>query len=141
MTLALVAEAARRSSPVWITADGAQRARAAWQVWHDGALCLVLGGDEQPLDLPPSGTQVTVAIRSRDTGGLLVTARARVADVGPADPRWSSTVTALAAARLNAPDGERAPQRWATGSRVVRLEPYEVITGSSDAARPARAGS
>ena len=43
--------------------------------------------------------------------------------VRPEDDAWDPVVTELHAKRLNPPDGEAQPQRWARESRVLRLEP------------------
>lgn len=126
--LALVAEAARRSALAWVRVGDAPE-RLVWHATHDGAVCLVLGGGEQPLDLPTGGATVPVVVtlRSKDKGARLVSYRARVDDVRPGDEAWAPIVAALAAARLNAPDGEHAPQRWEREARIVRLAPLEIV--------------
>ena len=53
----------------------------------------------------------------------MVTFRATVTTVAPGDDAWDTVVTELHAKRLNPPDGEAQPARWARESRVVRIEP------------------
>jgi hypothetical protein len=133
---ALVEEACRRSALVWVAPPG-ERARAAWHVWHDGAAHLVTGGLEQ--DLPgmaraaAESAVVDVTVRSKDKGGRLVSWRARATQVTPGSDRWASVVPELHAKRLNAPDGEAQPERWARESIVVRLDPTGELTESPGA--------
>jgi hypothetical protein len=126
LTQSLVAEACTKSAMVWLRLPGERRSHAAWHVWVDGAVHLVTGGAEQPLtDLPGlvDGGEVDVLVRSKDNGSRLVAFRTVVSDVRPDDARWDTVVPLLHAKRLNAPDGEEQPARWARESRVLRLEP------------------
>lgn len=118
----LVAEACRRSPLVWVRAAG-QPARPVWSVWHEGAVAVVVGGEEQPDPVPDDVREVEVVVRSKAAGSRLLTFPARVEVLDPGDPVWAATVEALRAERLNAADPETLPQRWATGSRVLRLVP------------------
>ena len=125
-TEALVAEACAKSALVWLRAPGGQRAHAAWHVWADGAVCLVTGGAEQHLTGGPDladGSEVDVLVRSKDNGSRLVAFCAVVSGVEPGTPEWDSVAPLLHAKRLNAPDGEEQPARWARESRVLRLVP------------------
>jgi hypothetical protein len=141
----LVEEACRKSGLLWLTPTGSARAQAAWHAWLDGAAYVVTDGVEQPLPGVTSGLPVKVTVRSKDTGGRLVTWIAVPEDVAPGSEEWDTAVKALAAKRLNAPDGEQQPQRWARESRVLRLAPTgEVVelpgslpAGSGAAAPPA----
>ncbi len=119
---ALIEEACRKSALVWVEVPG-DRSRGVWHAWHDGAVCLVTGGREQPLPGLEMAASVLVTARSKDKGGRLVTFLGRVEAVAPEDERWSATVTALHSARLNAHDGERQPARWAEESQVWRVVP------------------
>ncbi|MGD1222652.1 hypothetical protein AB9Q10_30000 [Streptomyces krungchingensis] len=129
---ALVEEATKKSGLIWVrAADGPAHAgsqdepsRALWHVWHDGAACLVGDGPgEQPLpDLVDGGTAV-VTVRSKDKGGRLVSWIAKVVELRPSSPEWEAAVGELKGKRLNAPDGEAMPERWARECRVLRLEP------------------
>jgi hypothetical protein len=120
----LVAEATRRSGVVWVSADGTSP-RLVWHVWHDDALYLVGGGDEQ--ELPPLEDRAVVVVRSRASqSDRVVEWSADVEPVLPGTPRWDEVVPRLAAERLNAPAPEDLPARWATGSSyVLRLAPRE----------------
>lgn len=124
---ALVEEAAKKSSLVWVRGPEGP-SRALWHVWHDGAVCLVGDGPlEQPLSgmgLTDGGT-ATVSARSKDKGGRLVVWRARVEELAPRGERWEAAVAELRGKRLNAPDAQQVPDRWARGSRVLRLVPAD----------------
>ena len=117
----LIEEATRRSSVVWVTPGGADRAQPVWHVWHDGAAYVVTGGLEQPL---PVCERAVVAVRSRERqADRLVEWVADVSVVPAASARWDEVVPLLHARRLNAPDGEEQPARWARESTVLRLVP------------------
>ncbi|PNG18778.1 hypothetical protein, partial [Streptomyces cahuitamycinicus] len=120
---ALVEEATKKSGLVWVQgADGP--ARALWHVWHEGAACLVGDGPgEQPLPGLSDGAEAKVTVRSKDKGGRLVTWTARITQLAPGSEAWDAAVAELKGKRLNAPDAEAMPERWARECRVLRLEP------------------
>ncbi|MGA5894368.1 hypothetical protein [Streptomyces venetus] len=120
---ALVEEATKKSGLVWVQGpDGP--ARALWHVWHEGAACLVGDGPgEQPLPGLADGAEARVTVRSKDKGGRLVSWTARVTQLEPGSEAWDAAVAELKGKRLNAPDGEAMPDRWARECRVLRLEP------------------
>lgn len=125
LAMALVEEACRKSALVWLRPLGARYAVPAWHVFTAGAVHVVGGGIEQ--DLPElaadgDGDEVEVTVRSKDNGGRLLTFRATVTRVPPDSEAWTTVVPDLHAKRLNPPDGERQPQRWAQESTVLRLE-------------------
>ncbi|MBL1095897.1 hypothetical protein [Streptomyces coffeae] len=141
MDRALVEEAAKKSALIWVQGSEGP-ARPLWHIWHEGAVCLVGDGpDEQPLTglgLDHGGT-ATVTVRSKDKGGRLVGFPARVVELAPGSEAWTAAVDELKGKRLNAVDAERIAERWASGSRVLRLEPApgalaEQPTGSLAAA-------
>ena len=119
---ALVEETCRKSALVWVRPLGTTRASPVWHAFVDGAVHVVGGGIEQPLPSVPEGEEVEVTVRSKDTGGRLLTYRASVTRVRPDEPAWATVVPELHAKRLNPPDGERQPERWARESTVLRLE-------------------
>jgi hypothetical protein len=119
----LVAEVCRKSALVWVRPADEPRAYALWHVWVDGAVHVVGEGLEQPLPDLPDGAEVRVTARSKDTGGRVVTFVATVSTIHPESEQWAAVVPELHAKRLNPPDGEEQPNRWARESRVVRLEP------------------
>lgn len=142
MSSGVVAEATRRSGLVWV--DG----QPVWHVWHDGAAWVVTGGLEQRLEV---GATAVVDVRSRDRqADLLVRWVAAVTEVAPGSAEWAAVVPLLRAARLHAPDGAAAPERWARESRVLRLAPTgeelpvtdeeRVATTRSPGQRPAARG-
>ena len=121
LTRALVAELSKRTGVCWIRHE--DRTHPVWHVWCDGAVCLVSGGSEQPMPDLADGDRVEVLMRSKDTGGRLLTWTGEVSVVGPGDAEWGSTTAALVAARLNLPDPATAADRWARDSVVRRVVP------------------
>jgi hypothetical protein len=119
---ALIAEATRKSAVVWVQMGSDQQShQPVWQVWHEDRMYVVTGGIEQPL---PMGHRAVVAVRSKDRqGDLLVRWVAAVSTVAPGTPQWEEVVPLLHAARLNAPDGEEQPARWARESTVLCFTP------------------
>ncbi|MEU6229501.1 hypothetical protein [Streptomyces sp. NPDC047042] len=118
---ALVEEATKKSGLIWVQGPTGP-ARALWHVWHEGAAVLVGDGPgEQPLPGLSEGAEAEVTVRSKDKGGRLVTWAATVVEVAPRSPEWEGAVAELKGKRLNAPDGEAMPDRWARECRVVRL--------------------
>ncbi|ANP49290.1 hypothetical protein J2Z21_002084 [Streptomyces griseochromogenes] len=121
---ALVEEATKKSGLIWVRGAGAPAARALWHVWHEGAVCLVGDGPgEQPLPGLADGGLAEVTVRSKDKGGRLVSWPATVSELAPGSPEWEAAVAELKGKRLNAPDGEQMPDRWARECRVLRLVP------------------
>ncbi|MFF9621601.1 hypothetical protein [Streptomyces griseosporeus] len=121
---ALVEEAVKKSGLIWVRGAGAPAARALWHVWHEGAACLVGDGPgEQPLPHLTDGGSAEVTVRSKDKGGRLVAFTATVTELAPESEEWQAAVAELKGKRLNAPDGEAMPARWARECRVLRLEP------------------
>ncbi|MEU8846155.1 hypothetical protein AB0C70_07930 [Streptomyces sp. NPDC048564] len=120
---ALVEEATKKSGLVWVSGPGVP-ARALWHAWHEGAACVVGDGPgEQPLPGLADGATAEVTVRSKDKGGRLVSWSAKVVELAPGSEQWEATVAELKGKRLNAPDGEAMPSRWAGECRVLRLEP------------------
>ena len=120
---ALVEEACRKSALVWLQAAGASHPVAAWHVFTGGAVHVVGGGLEQELPPLADGDQVEVTVRSKDTGGRLLRFLATATRVLPGTAGWEAAVPDLHAKRLNPPDGEAQPARWAAESTVIRLDP------------------
>ncbi|GHI05166.1 hypothetical protein AQI88_32290 [Streptomyces cellostaticus] len=121
---ALIEEATKKSGLIWVKGAGAPAARALWHVWHEGAVCLVGDGPgEQPLPALTDGGAAEVTVRSKDKGGRLVSWPATVSELAAGSPEWEAAVAELKGKRLNAPDGEQMPGRWARECRVLRLVP------------------
>lgn len=121
---ALVREAAAKSGLLWVQPPG-QRAYAAWHVWLQDTAYVVSGPGEQTI--PPLPSEVTLVLRSRDSGGRLLTLRATATALTPGDERWDAATAALKASRLNAPaddDGVELVARWAAECTVTALVPY-----------------
>ncbi|WP_103500483.1 hypothetical protein, partial [Streptomyces sp. SM14] len=126
---ALVEESAKKSGLVWVR-GGEGPARALWHLWHDGALWLVGGPGEQPLDglgLVDGGT-ATVTVRSKDKGARLVVWSARVSEPAPRGEEWTAAAEELRGKRLNAPDAAGLVERWAAECRLLRLTPEGPVT-------------
>ncbi|GHA72845.1 hypothetical protein ACIQRS_02490 [Streptomyces termitum] len=129
--LFLVEEATKKSGLVWVRGTGP--ARALWHVWHDGAAHVVGDGPgEQPLPGLADGATAEVTVRSKDKGGRLVSWTAAVRELSPGTDAWDAAVAELKGKRLNAPDGEAVPGRWARECRVLRLDPRAVTTELPD---------
>ncbi|MCK1796052.1 hypothetical protein MTQ01_08550 [Streptomyces sp. XM4193] len=124
LSRALIEETAKKSGLLWVRGPYGP-SRALWHVWHEGAVCLVTGPGEQPVDGLglTEGNTATVTARSKDKGGRLVAWPARVTELAPRSPEWEAAVTELKGKRLNAPDSENLTARWASECRVLRLEP------------------
>ncbi|QKW08984.1 hypothetical protein HUT18_23975 [Streptomyces sp. NA04227] len=124
---ALVEEATKKSGLIWVQGTGPSR--ALWHVWHEGAAHLVGDGPgEQPLPGLADGSIATVTVRSKDKGGRIVGWRAKVTELAPRGEAWEAAVAELKGKRLNAPDGEGVPDRWARECRVLRLDLVEPLT-------------
>jgi hypothetical protein len=137
---ALIAEATKRAGLIWITVPGpggggpggggpggaGRRPRPVWHIWRDAAYVLTGPGEQDVPGLGDAG-QVTVAVPSKDTGGLLLRWTARVSRVEPGSAEWSEIIGALLAGRLNEPasPGESPAERWARTGQVYRLTPGE----------------
>lgn len=123
-TAALIEEAMKKSALVWLTLPGLPQPRAAWHVWHDGAAYILTGGEgEQPLPGLPEADRVLVTVRSKDSGGRLLSWVAACEQVEPGGARWEEVAPLLAKERLNAPAHEGLLERWAAESYIVRLTP------------------
>jgi hypothetical protein len=119
----IIEEATRRSGVVWV-AFSDDPPVPAWHLWHSQRLWLVCGGLEQELPGAVAATSATVTVRSKATqNDRLVTWLADVAPVLPGTEEWDEVVPLLHGVRLNAPDGEDQPARWALTSTVLRLTP------------------
>ena len=121
---ALFAEAATKSGLMWVQPPD-DRAWPFWHAWADETVYAVSGPGEQTLPwLPP---EVRLILRSKDTGGRLLSVQATVHEIGPADERWSSATEALKAGRLNTRnDGgtEDVVERWDRECTVRALQPF-----------------
>jgi hypothetical protein len=130
-TAALAEESAKRSGLLWVrrTDDrpDAAPARPVWHVWHEGSAYLLTGGAEQPAPegLDTDGARAEVTARSKDKGCRLLVWQATVQLVEAGTAHWDAVLPALAARRLNSPDGDQAPLRWARECRLLRLTPAD----------------
>lgn len=108
------------------SADGAEQDRLVWHVWHDDALVVLSGDDGQHLagaaGLGDEDT-ASVTMRSKDTGGRLVTWTGRVQVVAAEDERWEGHVRALLGVRLNLADSAAATARWRETCTILRVTP------------------
>lgn len=125
---ALLAEAASKSGVIWVEVPG-ERAHAVWHEWVDGAFLVVSGPGEQHLPWLPE--EVTVALRSKDTGARLLRVHARVERVDPGTDDWAQAAETLRAGRLNAVGDVLS--RWAAECTIHRIRPYGSPADSFDA--------
>ena len=116
---ALFAEAAAKSGLMWVEVPG-DRAWPFWHAWAQETVYAVSGPGEQPLPWLPE--QVNLVLRSKDTGGRLLTVQATVRELGPDDEEWGPATEALRASRLNATDDLEA--RWRTECTVRAFRPF-----------------
>ncbi len=117
---ALVSEAMSKSGLLWIDVRG-DRAWPAWHVWDDGAAYVVSGPGEQPLPWLPE--EVGLILRSKDTGGRLLTMRAHTHVLEPGTPEWDKAGELLRSSRLNAIDDSLT--RWAMSCTLTALVPFD----------------
>lgn len=127
---ALVAESAKKSRVCWLSWTGADGRpsgpRLVWHAWYDGALLVVSGDDQQVLPgLAQAGT-VEVTMRSKDTGGRLLTWPGSVEVVDPDDESWDALAGALLGVRLNLQDPAATAAGWRSAATVLRIVPAEV---------------
>jgi hypothetical protein len=116
---ALLAEAAAKSDIMWVDVPG-ERVFPVWYAWVTDRFYVVSGEGEQLL--PPLPEVVHLLVRSKDSGGRLVTVTASAHLLTPHTPSWDEAVLALAAKRLNATGDVVA--RWAESGAVHALHPY-----------------
>src|SRR5947209_4480328 len=127
----LIDEASKKSGLIWVRPSGhGHHAQAVWHVWQDGSAWVLTGGIEQPL--PDLGTRAYVTVRSKDKGSRLVTWVADAGRLEPDSPEWQQVTPTLLAKRLNLPDGDEAPIRWARECTLWRLTPTGDVTESPD---------
>ncbi|MFN2523154.1 MAG: hypothetical protein ABR614_07560 [Mycobacteriales bacterium] len=107
-----LADVMRKTAVLWLSGS------PLWHVWHEGAAYVVGGGLEQPL---PEWRHGRVTVRTKNGDVLAWGADVQPVPVG--SPDWDAVVPLLHAKRLNAPDGEQQPARWARESTVLRLTP------------------
>ena len=99
-----------------------------WHVWHDDgddrgtgpAAYVVSGPGEQSLPWLPD--EVELILRSKDTGGRLITVHATAREVTPEDAGWDAAVDVLRPERLNAV-GDTA-ERWRQSCTIHVLTPH-----------------
>lgn len=116
---ALFAEAAGKSGMLWID-DGKGRTWPVWHGWAEGTVYVVSGVGEQ--DLPWLPGDVKIILRSKDSGGRLLTVQASVEQVAPDSAEWATAVAALRKARLNAMDDLET--RWREECTVRAFHPF-----------------
>ena len=131
-TTALIDEALKKSGLVWVRVPGTgEHAQPVWHVWQDSMLYVLSGGLEQPV--PEALTdRAFVTVRSKDKRSRLVTLEVDVAVVAPDSEEWTSLTPALLAKRLNLPDGDAAPQRWARECTLYRMTPTGAVAETPD---------
>lgn len=138
-TLALAAESAKKSRVCWLSWPGgaaSDRPRLVWHVWYDGALVVLSGDGDQHLPGLAESSTAEVTMRSRDTGGRLLTWTGAVEMVDRGSASWDEHVAALLGVRLNLPDPAAALDRWRATCAVVRIAPVDVTEDPADGPLP-----
>jgi len=122
----LTAEAATKSGLLWVRLPGGDTF-PAWHAWHepegDGATpvaFVVSGPGEQYLPWLPD--EVELILRSKDTGGRLLTLRAGARQLEVDSGEWTTAVDVLRPERLNA-TGDLV-ERWRETCTVHVLTPH-----------------
>jgi len=116
---ALFAEAAGKSGLMWVEVPG-DRAWPFWHAWADDTVYAVSGPGEQTLPWLPE--QVHLVLRSKDTGGRLITVHATARELRPEDADWDAAVDVVRPERLNAV-GDTA-ERWRQSCTIHVLTPH-----------------
>lgn len=116
---ALVSEAMTKSGLFWIEVPG-DRWWPVWHAWLDGTAYVVNGPGEQHLPWLPE--EVTLLLRSKDTGGRLLRVRARARVLDDREEPWRVAVDALRTRRLNS-TGD-VVERWRAQCAVTALTPF-----------------
>ena len=120
---ALTVESAKKSRVCWLTWSGSGPPRLVWHVWHDGALVVLAGDPDQLLPGLAESATAEVTMRSKDTGGRLLTWTGLVEVVEPGSAAWDEHAAALLGVRLNLPDPAAALDDWRARGTVVRIAP------------------
>jgi hypothetical protein len=71
-------------------------------------------------------------VRSKDVWSRLATVVTAVSVVDPGSDEWSAVVPLLLGKRLNLPDGDAAPDRWARECTLFRLRPTGEVVETPD---------
>ncbi|GIL37558.1 hypothetical protein [Phycicoccus sp. DTK01] len=126
----LLNEAASKSGLLWVRLpDGSTY--PAWHVWHDDgdergtgpAAYVVSGPGEQHLPWLPD--EVELILRSKDTGGRLLTIHATTRVLEPGTDAWEQAAAVLRPERLNAPgSAEEVLERWRAHNTLHVLTPH-----------------
>ncbi len=124
---ALVAELVKKSDLVWVAVAG-RPAQALWSIWHEDAVAFVVGGIEQHDPGLTDGGTVEVILRSKENRARQLSLRAHAELLEPGTDSWTATAAALHPKRLNPPDGEGQPERWASDSALWLLHPTAEVT-------------
>ncbi len=122
--LALAEAALNAAGIIWIEVPD-ERPYTVWHAWvagsdgQPGTAYVVNGPGEQTLPWLPS--QVTLNLKSKDTGGRLTRVAAKAEVIKPDDPRWEAAAAALSSGRLNSTDDVLT--RWREQCTITALTP------------------
>src|SRR5207248_3093034 len=99
-----------------------------WHLWQDGNVYLLTGGIEQPAPAGlETGATAHVTARAKGKNARVLAFEVSVDTLTPESEDWRTIAAALVPKRLNLPDGEAAPERWARECTLWRLQPTGVI--------------
>lgn len=123
----LTNEAGGKSGLLWVRLPGGD-AYPVWHAWHDpggdrspGPSAYVISGPGEQY-LPWLPDEVEVVLRSKDTGGRLLTLHATARELEPGSEEWVAAVDVLRPERLNAPGD--VTDRWRDTCTVHAITPH-----------------
>ena len=114
--------AMRKAAVLWLTVPGAPPF-PVWPLWHDGALYVLHGGQEQAAPGLAGAHEATVDVPAKGARELVLRFRADVQTLTPASLDWETIVALLLPKRLNLRKAAAGPARWAAESCISRLVP------------------
>lgn len=122
----LTNEAMTKSGLLWVRVPQDGTTHPVWHVWEAAtddtpAHALVVSGPGEQR-LPRLPDEVEVVLRSKDTGGRLLTVRASAHTLTAGTPEWDAAVAALRPERLNATGDVDA--RWRDHNTIHVLVPH-----------------
>jgi hypothetical protein len=118
----LLDEGLRKTALIWVgPVAGDAPERAVWHVWDSGLVYVLCGPGEQPPPVAP-GTPARVVVPSKDKHSRLLSVDASTDALAPGE-EWDRIAAIMATKRLNLPDGDAAPARWARDCTILRLRP------------------
>lgn len=126
---AVLAEALKKGTVVWIRVPGADdgdRAVPAWYGVLDGKVYVLTGGSEQRIPGLAETDRAILTARSKDLQSRVADTEATARVVPSSDPLFAKVISVLLPRRLNLRDGDAAADRWRKECTLVELTPSGV---------------